>query len=234
MGDWVWLQAFRLALDEHHFRVLSILIEAAKMMTEGEVMELCQRGRLDVTELDVLETASRKSAWLFGVCMQLGALLGHKDQAEEDRFFRCGMHLGLAFQIIRDLAEVLTPPAAESGIPVAANPQGSRMNLPLVYTLEKSDHPTQSLISEVITGKGSFLTTVQKVAVLARDLGAIERTRDLAYRLAIEGCLCLEPFLDFRCMRALEWICQIILAPTDLEQPHRTVLLNLGMFARRT
>ena len=217
-GDWLWLQAFRLAFSKRHFRILTLLIGTAKIMVEGEMMQFHQRGRLNVTETEVLEAVTCKTARLFGLSMQLGAVLAGRDQAVEDCLLRCGMHLGLAFQVITDLLNMIGPSRAPSR-PMEMNLPARRVNLPLVYLLEKSNVQAHFLIKEMLSGKPHFLTTRQRIAALVRDSGAFGRTWDLASRSATEVFRCLHAFPDSQCRRALQTICEHILALADLERP---------------
>jgi octaprenyl-diphosphate synthase len=46
-GDWLYMQAFQMALEERNFRVLDILIELTQSMVEGELLQLSSLGRMD-------------------------------------------------------------------------------------------------------------------------------------------------------------------------------------------
>src|SRR5512146_2814559 len=39
-GDWLYMQAFRVAVQERNFRVLDILIELTQQMVEGELLQM--------------------------------------------------------------------------------------------------------------------------------------------------------------------------------------------------
>src|SRR5207245_433826 len=78
-GDWLYMQAFQIAVRERNFRVLDILIGLTQMMVEGELLQLERIGRIDVTEADYLELVHRKTAELFSACARLGALVAGAD-----------------------------------------------------------------------------------------------------------------------------------------------------------
>src|SRR6266567_3948653 len=73
-GDWLYMQAFQIALRERNFHVLDLLIGLTQMMVEGELLQLERIGRIDVTEADCMELVDRKTACLFSVCAKLGAI----------------------------------------------------------------------------------------------------------------------------------------------------------------
>src|ERR1043166_7671825 len=78
-GDWLYMQAFQLAVRERNFRVLDILIALTQMMVEGELLQLERIGRIDVSEADYMELIHRKTAGLFSACARLGALVAGAD-----------------------------------------------------------------------------------------------------------------------------------------------------------
>ena len=44
-GDWLYMQAFNIALNERNFRILDVLIRLTQVMVEGELLQLtCLRG----------------------------------------------------------------------------------------------------------------------------------------------------------------------------------------------
>ena len=79
-GDWLYMQAFRVALEERDFRILDLLISLTQQMVEGELLQMESLGSA-LTEQEYYELIYRKTACLFRVSMQLGCvlaeLLGH-------------------------------------------------------------------------------------------------------------------------------------------------------------
>src|SRR5579871_6467583 len=45
-GDWLYMQAFQVALRERNFQVLDVLIELTQRMVEGELLQLERIGRI--------------------------------------------------------------------------------------------------------------------------------------------------------------------------------------------
>ncbi|MGH9631548.1 MAG: polyprenyl synthetase family protein, partial [Bryobacteraceae bacterium] len=64
-GDWLYMQAFQIALRERNFHILDLLIGLTQMMVEGELLQLDRIGKIDVTEADYMELVDRKTASLF-------------------------------------------------------------------------------------------------------------------------------------------------------------------------
>ena len=79
-GDWLYMQAFQVALRERNFPILDLLINLTQMMVEGELLQLERIGKIGVTEADYMELIDRKTASLFSACARLGA--PHAGRAE--------------------------------------------------------------------------------------------------------------------------------------------------------
>ena len=73
-GDWLYMQAFQVALRERNFQILDLLIGLTQMMVEGELLQLERIGHIDISEADCMELVDRKTACLFSVCARLGAI----------------------------------------------------------------------------------------------------------------------------------------------------------------
>src|SRR5258708_38817339 len=60
-GDWLYMQAFQVALRERNFPLLEVLINLTQMMVEGELMQLESIGKI-VAEDEYMELIDRKTA----------------------------------------------------------------------------------------------------------------------------------------------------------------------------
>ena len=104
-GDWLYMQAFQMALRERNFRILELLISLTQMMVEGELIQLERIGRIDVGEADCMELVDRKTACLFSVCARLGAVASGADANTQERLGEYAWNLGMAFQLVDDVLD---------------------------------------------------------------------------------------------------------------------------------
>src|SRR5918997_3169149 len=104
-GDWLYMQAFQIALRERNFHVLDILIALTQSMVEGELLQLDRIGRVNVTEADYMELIDRKTAGLFSACARLGAVVAGASDEVESRLAEYAWNLGIAFQLIDDILD---------------------------------------------------------------------------------------------------------------------------------
>jgi len=209
-GDWLYMEAFRLALAERNLRILDILIELTQVMVEGELIQLTQLGRADISEAEALDISRRKTACLFSACLRLGAVLGHRPVWEEDRLAHYGLQVGMAFQIIDDLLDFTASPE-RLGKPVVNDLRECKVTLPLVYALQESSVTGRDKVQAVLKEKGFGSVSEEEIVALVRNSGAVERARERAREFVAEVSGCLEPFPDSAYKRALEIISQFVL-----------------------
>ncbi len=192
-GDWLYMQAFNVALAERNFKILDLLIGLTQVMVEGELLQLNCLKRLDVTEDEYLELAYRKTACLFSACLRVGALLAHKDEEEESLLGTYGVNLGLAFQLIDDVLDFVSSEDV-LGKPVGNDLREGKVTLPLIYLLQRCAPEEAEKIACVLREGGFQSVRFQEVRDLLDRYEALQAVRDRAQDLADRARRCLENF----------------------------------------
>jgi octaprenyl-diphosphate synthase len=208
-GDWLYMEAFRLALAEREVRILDVLIELTQLMVEGELLQLSYlRRRTD--EAEALDLSRRKTACLFSTCMRLGAMLGKRSQEEEERLTRYGLNLGMAFQIVDDLLDFVGTPE-RLGKPVVSDLREGKVTLPLVYALQAASDKGQEQVETVLQEKGFVSVAPEEIVTLVRESGAVERTHARAREFSEAALASLDGFPESTFRRAFEAIPEFVL-----------------------
>src|SRR6195256_473821 len=148
-GDWLYMQAFQLALRERNFHVLDLLIGLTQMMVEGELIQLDRIGRIGITEADCMELVDRKTACLFSACARLGSVSAGADTTAEDKLGEFAWNLGMAFQLIDDMLD-FTSREQTLGKPVGGDLKEGKVTLPLVYALENASPAERGLVETIL------------------------------------------------------------------------------------
>jgi len=164
-GDWMYMQSFQLALRERNFRILDLLINLTQLMVEGELMQLDRLWRIDITEQEHLDLVYRKTACLFTVCAQLGAVVAGESPEREQDLAEFGRNLGMAFQLIDDLLD-FTADEATLGKPVGNDLREGKVTLPVIHTLERCTPEERGLIATVLTEKGYRTVSQRRIVEL--------------------------------------------------------------------
>jgi octaprenyl-diphosphate synthase len=194
-GDWLYMQAFNLALGERNFRILELLIGLTQVMVEGEMVQLTLLERMDVTEDDYFDLIYRKTAALFAACFRLGALLAGCDEAIETHLNSCGTNLGLAFQLIDDVLD-LTSSEERLGKPVGNDLREGKVTLPLILALQQCRPEERLKVAQVLEDRGFRRVSWAEIQTLVERYGTLEVARERAREMARRAEQELESFLD--------------------------------------
>lgn len=189
-GDWLYMQAFQMALGERNFRILDILIDLTQKMVEGELLQLSRIGQSNVTEKDALELANFKTACLFSGCARLGAVLGGLKEDEEQRLAEYGHCSGMAFQLVDDLLD-FTASTEQLGKPVLSDLKEGKVTLPLIYAMENGNREAREMVEKVLAEKEFASVRSERISALVRESGALDRARKLAHDYARRAKECL-------------------------------------------
>src|SRR5215831_262372 len=133
-GDWLYMQAFQVALQQRNFHVLDLLISLTQAMVEGELLQLERIGKADVSEADYMELVDRKTAALFSACARLGSFVAGAGDDQEIRLGEFAWNLGMAFQLVDDVLD-FTSAEKILGKPVGNDLREGKVTLPLIYAL---------------------------------------------------------------------------------------------------
>jgi octaprenyl-diphosphate synthase len=203
-GDWLYMQAFSLALEERNFRVLDLLIRLTQQMVEGELLQIEKLGHL-INEEEYFDLIYRKTACLFSVSMQLGAAIMHAAPEVDSQLGEYGRNLGLAFQIVDDVLD-LTAAEDVLGKPVASDLREGKATLAVIHALERGTGADREAIRTVLSERSfSSVSHPQILEILERH-GSLAYAMDTACAYAEAARLSIADLPETDARRALLWV----------------------------
>ncbi len=185
-GDWLYMQAFQIALRERNFHILDLLIGLTQLMVEGELIQLERIGKLTVTEADCMELVDRKTAGLFSVCAKLGAVVGGAQAAPEESLGEYAWNLGMAFQLVDDLLD-FTAREKTLGKPVGGDLREGKVTLPMVYVLEQATSEERERIGVILRDRNYDRVPFSYVRELLTKYGAAKRVQERAHQFTAKA-----------------------------------------------
>jgi octaprenyl-diphosphate synthase len=208
-GDWLYMQAFQVALRERNFHILDVLISLTQMMVEGELLQLERLHRLDVTEADYMELVDRKTASLFSACASLGAAAANADEAVEAKLADFAWNLGMAFQLVDDILD-FTSTEKILGKPAGNDLREGKVTLPLIYALASASSEERQAI-ETVLGDATYerVPLMYIVQILQRH-EAISRAYDRAHTFTQHARAIITAFPESPAQRALASILDLV------------------------
>ena len=206
-GDWLYMQAFQSALAERNFRVLDLLISLTQQMVEGELLQMEKLGHL-INEEEYFDLIFRKTACLFQVSMQLGAVIaddtqrtpqlplnGHTPRSRngngplpdevggnaryEAALGEYGRNLGLAFQIVDDVLD-LTATDHILGKPTASDLREGKATLAVIHALERGTGADREAIRTVLADRSFARVTHTQILEILHRHGSLAYAQDTA------------------------------------------------------
>ncbi len=195
MGDWMYMTAFKIALELKNLRVLDVLIQLTRTMVTGEMMQLELDRKLETSVEDQIEICRRKTARLFSACASLPAILAGSGSEVEERLAEYGRALGMVFQLTDDMLDYT---ADEEGLgkPVMKDLEEGKITLPIIFLLEQANRVEREFIRRVaVPGE---LGSQEKLDILSlvRRYGTLNETRAIAGQYASRAVEILSLFPD--------------------------------------
>ncbi len=209
-GDWLYMQAFKIAVQERNFRILDTLIELTQQMVEGELLQMEKLGQL-ITLDEHLDLIYRKTACLFSVCMRLGAILGGASSEQEQALAQYGHHLGMAFQIVDDVLD-LTASEQVLGKPVASDLREGKVTMAVIHALERCTAEERSRIQTIVSDRAFNGVTHADIMSILKRYGSLDAATDRASGYAESAQKAICSFPDSEIKRALLWAPEFVIA----------------------
>ena len=209
-GDWLYMQAFKVALEERNLRVLDLLIGRTQQMVEGELLQIQKLGK-SVSEAEYYDLIFRKTACLFSVSMRLGAVLAGASEAAETSLATFGRAVGLAFQIVDDVLD-LTATEEVLGKPVASDLREGKATLAVIHSADHGTASDRKAIRRVLDDRSFENVSRQQIREILVRNGSVEYAMAAADRYAEQSRQALAPLPESEYKRALLWVPDFVVA----------------------
>ena len=209
-GDWLYMQAFKIAVQERNFRVLDVLIDLTQMMVEGELLQLEKLGRC-ISLDEHFDLINRKTACLFSVCMRLGAIVGGATPEEETNLGAYGHNVGMAFQIVDDVLD-LTASEDILGKPVGSDLREGKCTMAIIHALDRCTAEERRWIETVLDERAFRSVTHEQILGILQRYGSVDAALSRASEFAAAAAHALSIFPDSEIKRALLWVPEFVVA----------------------
>lgn len=148
-GDYIYSKAFELIGRSRNPDVYECICQAIHVMCEGELIQICQRGNIDLSKDNYISIISKKTATLFATCCHAGTILGNHSQSVQTGLREFGLNFGTAFQIIDDCRDIISEEKVLGKQPGQDMAVGD-MTLPLLNLLDDIDASTRAEIKGIL------------------------------------------------------------------------------------
>lgn len=203
VGDYLLSKGLLLSVQNKDFRLLEIVSEAVREMSEGELLQIEKARRLDIDESVYFEIIRQKTATLIASCCAVGASSSGSDEETISKMRQIGQFVGIAFQIKDDLFDYET--SNKTGKPTGIDIKESKMTLPLIYALSNGSSSEKRKIINIIKNHNTDDKKVREVLAFVAEkkgidyaTGQMKAYRDKAIEMlqSIDNNKYKESFID--------------------------------------
>ncbi len=171
VGDFLLSRGLILSVENKEFDLLSIVTNAVKEMSEGELLQMEKARQLDISEDVYYEIIRQKTASLIASCCAVGASSVGAQEETVKTLHHFGEFVGMAFQIKDDLFDYGDD---EIGKPVGIDIKEKKMTLPLIHALTKASWLEKRKIIGIIRSESEKPKKVKEVIEFVKRSGGIE------------------------------------------------------------
>lgn len=184
-GDYMFARAANLVAETENVRIIKDFAGTLMVIVNGEFQQLFNGEHLaPPTREEYYQRIFAKTASLFAVCAESGAILAGLAEAQIKALSEYGRNLGLAFQIMDDILD-FTGDEARLGKPVANDLRQGIVTLPALIFLDS--HPNHPVILEAIAKKHPADADIEQVVSQIRASGSLAHAHADARQFAREA-----------------------------------------------
>jgi octaprenyl-diphosphate synthase len=171
VGDYLLSKGLLLSLDGGDYRILQILSDAVRKMSEGELLQIEKARGLNLDESIYFEIIRAKTASLLASACAVGAWSGSENEEMTEKLRQFGEWTGIAFQIKDDLFDYGTDAI---GKPTGNDIKEKKLTLPLIYTLNNINAAKRRELIYIVKNQNRIKERVNYVIEQVREAGGIQ------------------------------------------------------------
>lgn len=171
VGDYLLSKGLLLSLNGKDYRILHILSDAVRQMSEGELLQIEKARGLNLNEEVYFEIIKTKTASLLASACAAGAWSAAEDEEITEKMRKFGEYTGIAFQIKDDLFDYGND---SIGKPTGNDIKEKKLTLPLIYTLQHVSGSKRRALVYILKNQNRRKEKVQYVINEVKATGGIE------------------------------------------------------------
>jgi geranylgeranyl pyrophosphate synthase len=190
VGDYLFAEAAGTASQTNNLRIMRLFAESVMTVCRGQIHEGSSSHLVNgaADRESYYRTIEAKTAGLFVLACHAGAILGEANFAQTEALRRYGISLGLAFQIVDDILDLVGDEQV-MGKPAGSDLRQGVITLPFIYL---RDELPADLLDTASSDDGAREAAIQEIAAIARTSHGVERAHEEARGLVQMALSALE------------------------------------------
>ena len=201
LGDYLLSLSLAQAAQTSNIEAVRIISRLGGTLSEGEIFQLENIGKEELSESAYFYIVKRKTAALFSACAQLGAITSGAGEQEVEKAHRLGEIIGVCFQIRDDIFDYYK---ADIGKPTGNDLREGKFTLPAIYAI--TNHPSERMKELVKRVKKLQATDaeIEEIIEFTKQHGGIEYAEQKMVELCNEALQLLSDFKNESIREALK------------------------------
>ncbi len=202
VGDFLLSRGLLLSVEKGEFRLLQLVSNAVREMSEGELLQMEKTRSLNLQEDIYYEIIRQKTASLIAACCAAGAHSAGASEEEIELMKSFGENVGMAFQIKDDLFDFGS--SEDIGKPTGIDIKEKKTTLPLIYALNRSSFFVRRHITRIVKNHNENPKKVAEVIDFVMAGGGIEFATERMHEFKQKALEILYKFPDSPSRQSLE------------------------------
>jgi len=199
LGDYLFAKAGELCASTGNLRVIKLFPQTLATMSTGELKQAFDAFNLEQTREHYFDRISKKTASLFVLATESGAILSQAPERAIEILREYGYSLGIAFQIVDDILD-FTGTEEELGKPAGSDLAQGTLTLPAIIFMYH--YPEDNQIKRLFQNRGE-LESKKRVIELIRNSPIVQECYDIAANYCAKACQNLNLLPDNASRQAL-------------------------------
>ena len=192
VGDYILSTALICVARTHSEQIVTYLAELGRTLSDGEILQLSNIGRKDISEDVYYDVIKQKTAALFEACAGIGALSSGASEDDVMAAKQFGQNLGIIFQIRDDIFDYYD--SKEIGKPTGNDMAEGKLTLPVIHAVNNGGDEDMKRLALKVKDHSVTAEEIASLVDYTKRMGGIEYAEKRMWEFHAEA----QRFLDER------------------------------------
>lgn len=192
VGDYILSTALLCVARTHSEQIVTYLAELGRTLSDGEILQLSNIGRKDISEDVYYDVIKQKTAALFEACAGIGALSSGASKEDVIAAKQFGQNLGIIFQIRDDIFDYYD--SKEIGKPTGNDMAEGKLTLPVIHAVNNGGDEDMKRLALKVKDHSVTAEEIASLVDYTKRMGGIEYAEKRMWEFHAEA----QRFLDER------------------------------------
>ena len=185
LGDYLFARAGEFAATTGNLRVVRLFAQTLEAISRAELRQGFSSFSLEQTYDHYIERIAGKTASLFAMATESGAVLSQAPEEAVQGLKEYGYNLGIAFQIVDDVLDFIST-EKEMGKPVGSDLAQGTITLPSLLILKH--YPEDNPVNRLFSNEGDKQRSIMEALELVRNSSIIDECYQVASDYSTKAC----------------------------------------------